>query len=114
MGHHPTAAPHELIDGLLTIRLGAAAATVDTSTGSRVMSRSYPLDALETVQTRARLVNGVLTVHRTEVVQLPAGQATVETIERFSIQADGTLLLERTATTQGRSTTRRQIFERRQ
>lgn len=111
MGRHP-ASVDDLNDGVLAIRLARTAATVDTATGSRRVSRTYALDAADTARVRARLVDGVLTVRRSDVVKLPVGETTVETLERYSLQPDGSLLLERTATVDGRSTTRRHVFER--
>lgn len=112
MGKHPSTRPEDLIDGLLTIRLDSARATVDASTGSRVVSRIYELNSLDVTKPRATHLDRVLIVQRTDVVQLPVGHATVDIVERYTLQVDGSLLLERTATTGGRSTTRRHIFER--
>lgn len=113
MGRHPSASPEDLLDGRLSIRMSGTSATVDVSAGSRLLSHSYGLDVSDAAPVCAEVKDGALVVRRVEVIQLPAGETTIQTVERYSLRADGTLLLERTTTAGGRSSSQRQFFQRR-
>ncbi len=119
MGKHANSVPGAPSQDRITVSLLGPLVTINNDSGKRALSRTYQLAPLASLQAGANegalasLSASKLTTHRRELVTLPHGaQVRVDTVEVYTPQADGSLLVERTVTTPSGSITHRHTFKR--
>lgn len=118
MGHpaRPTnasRAPRVVLD------LSASAVNVRREVGQRSNTATFPIVSAASLRTSgivsnaAAVVGGVLTTAHRRLVFLPEGtEVAIETVETYTLQADGRLLLVRTVTTNQGRDTRQMMFRK--